>query len=429
MNVLPRLSHIISSIPFKFPPKWFKDIKSLFTQFLWNNKKPRIGYNKLIIPRSMGGLGVPDIFQYYLSFNAKYPLSWAYNNDFPIGSWQWLEQSVMPENGNITLASMWYCPKPPPLLNNIIIQFSCSIVKQLHRRLGIEGLSLPSCPIWGNPILSAGGRTLRNNIWQRAGIMSVGQIYKDHTLPFQQLKNQYGLLHSSFLTYGQLAAVISKKCKDGATPASCPEVDQRLKQASLSSGVVSNIHGLLSKTAPSAYSPVQLAWAHDLNISLSASEWKSVWNSALYSSKCVRLRIIQFKILNRAYITPVTQAKMDKKHQALCWHECGKRGTLLHLLWECPAVKTLWLDVISFLSESLDVNIPVGPNICLLGLKPENVVGRAAVQSWTLGCLATKRLILLNWKERKTDCFSKETWLRGYKDLMCMERAASMLEN
>ena len=56
MNVLPRLSHIISSIPFKFPPKWFKDIKSLFTQFLWNNKKPRIGYNKLIIPRSMGGL-------------------------------------------------------------------------------------------------------------------------------------------------------------------------------------------------------------------------------------------------------------------------------------------------------------------------------------------------------------------------------------
>ena len=98
MNVLPRLSHIISSIPLKFPPKWFKDIKSLFTQFLWNNKKPRIAYNKLIIPRSMGGLGVPDIYQYYLSFNAKYPLSWAYKSDFPIGSWQWLEQSIMPVN-------------------------------------------------------------------------------------------------------------------------------------------------------------------------------------------------------------------------------------------------------------------------------------------------------------------------------------------
>ena len=51
-------------------------------------------------------------------------------------------------------------------MNNIIIQFSCFIVKQLHRRLSIEGLSLPSCPIWGNPSLSAGGRSLSNNIWQ-----------------------------------------------------------------------------------------------------------------------------------------------------------------------------------------------------------------------------------------------------------------------
>ena len=147
----------------------------------------------------------------------------------------------------------------------------------------------------------------------------------------------------------------------------------------------------------------------------------------LFSSKCVRLRIIQFKILNRAYITPVTQSKMDKKHQDLCWHECGKRGTLLHLLWECPAVKTLWSEVIAFMSESLNVNLPVGPNICLLGLKPDNVVGRTAVQRWTLGCLATKRLILLNWKERKPACFTKESWLRDYKELLSMERAASLL--
>ena len=145
----------------------------------------------------MGGLGVPDIYQYYLSFNAKYPLSWAYKSDFPIGSsdWQWLEQSIMPVNENISLSSMWYCPKPPLILINIIIQFSCFVVKQLHRRLSIEGLSLPSCPIWGNPSLSAGGRTLSNKIWQRAGIITVGQIYRDQTLPFQQLKNQYGLSH------------------------------------------------------------------------------------------------------------------------------------------------------------------------------------------------------------------------------------------
>ncbi|KAF3834269.1 hypothetical protein F7725_025473 [Dissostichus mawsoni] len=120
----------------------------------------------------------------------------------------------MSVNQNISLASMWYCPKPPPSMDNTIIRFSCSIVKQLHRRLNIEGLSLPSCPIWSNPCLSAGGGTLSNNIWQKAGITTIGQIYRDQTLPFQQLKNQYGLSDSSFLSYAQIASIISTKCKE-----------------------------------------------------------------------------------------------------------------------------------------------------------------------------------------------------------------------
>ncbi|KAF3835908.1 hypothetical protein F7725_028466 [Dissostichus mawsoni] len=194
----------------------------------------------------------------------------------------------MSVNQNISLASMWYCPKPPPSMDNTIIRFSCSIVKQLHRRLNIEGLSLPSCPIWSNPCLSAGGGTLSNNIWQKAGITTIGQIYRDQTLPFQQLKNQYGLSDSSFLSYAQIASIISTKCKEGAMPASCMEEDQRLKKAIISSGVVSNIYKLLSRAAPNTYSPVQLSWEHDLNISLSALQWNSIWRSAMFSSKCER---------------------------------------------------------------------------------------------------------------------------------------------
>ena len=292
MNVLPRLSHIISSIPLKFPPNWFKEIKNLFIHFLWNNKKPRIAYNKLIIPRSMGGLGVPDIYQYYLSFNAKYPLSWAYRTDPPIGSWQWLEQAIM-SNTDRSLTSMWYHPKPPHLLNNPIIQFSCFCVKQLQKRLGIQGLSLPSCPIWDNPILSAGGRSLHSNIWQRAGITTVGQIYTGQIVPLQELKNQFGLSNTSFLVYAQLASIIRKKCKGGTKPASCRETDERLKKVILSPGVVSKVYELLSKAAPNAYSPVQLIWENDLSFSLPAPQWNTIWKSAIFSSKCVRYRMIQ----------------------------------------------------------------------------------------------------------------------------------------
>uniref|UniRef100_A0A8C5AMD3 Reverse transcriptase domain-containing protein n=1 Tax=Gadus morhua TaxID=8049 RepID=A0A8C5AMD3_GADMO len=86
-------------------------------EMLKMNVLPRLSPINSSIPHFLPSLGVPDIFQYYLSFNAKYPLSWAYNNDFPIGSWQWLEQSVMPENGNITLVSS--SPIPCCVLSNV----------------------------------------------------------------------------------------------------------------------------------------------------------------------------------------------------------------------------------------------------------------------------------------------------------------------
>ncbi|KAI9523184.1 hypothetical protein NQZ68_030533 [Dissostichus eleginoides] len=63
----------------------------------------------------------------------------------------------------------------------------------------------------------------------------------------------------------------------------------------------------------------------------------------------------------------------------------------------------------------------------LEGLKPDGNVARAADRLWTLGRLATRRLVLLNWKERKPACFTRDSWLREYLDLLNMERAASLL--
>ena len=160
------------------------------------------------------------------------------------------------------------------------------------------GLSLSS--IWCNPILSAGGCTISNKTWQRLGITTVGQIFSDKILPFQHLKNEFGLL--------QLSSVLSRKCKEGAVPASYSEWDQLFKKAS---GVVSNIYSLMFRAAYNAYSSVQLAWEHDINTSLTASQWNAIWRKVLSSSKCMRFRIIKYKILSSAYFTPVRLSKMD----------------------------------------------------------------------------------------------------------------------
>ena len=94
----------MSSILLKFPPSWFKEINKLFSGFLWTDKKPRISNKKLNNPRIKGGLGLPDIHQYYITFNSRYPLQSAYAGVIEIGRWGWLEENILKSyNKGITL--------------------------------------------------------------------------------------------------------------------------------------------------------------------------------------------------------------------------------------------------------------------------------------------------------------------------------------
>ena len=102
---------------------------------------------------------------------------------------------------------------------------------------------------------------------------------------------------------------------------------------------------------------------------------------------------------------------------------------MLHLLWDCPAVKSLWLDAISYMSSSFKVKFPICPITCLLGKRPGNTPGVTVDWLWTLGCLTIKRLVVMNWKVRKPGCFLRESWLGQFLDLLNMERAACLLKD
>lgn len=117
-------------------------------------------------------------------------------------------------------------------------------------------------------------------------------------LSFQLIKNLFHIADSSFLTYAQISSAIHKKCKEGAAPASCPDWDVLLRKATLLKGTVSNIYSSLFGSARHAYAPVQLAWEHDLNTSLTSSQWNDIWRSALYTSKCVRFSTVQETVQN-----------------------------------------------------------------------------------------------------------------------------------
>ncbi len=102
----------------------------------------------------------------------------------------------------------------------------------------------------------------------------------------------------------------------------------------------------------------------DLNLSV---DWERVWSNLSLTSKNLAHRLIHFKVIHRAYITPYKRFKMKLQSNFNC-HICNttSSGTFLHMFWECSVVISLWTHVNLVLSSLLRIDWSVNPSLCLL---------------------------------------------------------------
>lgn len=157
------------------------------------------------------------------------------------------------------------------------------------------------------------------------------------------------------------------------------------------------------RAGPNAYSlgtwPQYILDSFSVEYSLDFGALRNVWDFV----------ILQNRILSGADRLPLVRLCLNKTHIGYVIQD--GRGSLLHLLRDCPAVKTLWLEVKS-------LNVRVFRNVaCWLDQSPDNDVGVTVDWLWTLCCLSTKRLILLSWKKREPASFSKDAWPWGIAGL------------
>lgn len=119
-----------------------------------------------------------------------------------------------------------------------------------------------------------------------------------------------------------------------------------------------------------------------MSLSIYASQWSMALKKCTKFAKFARYKIIQLKILHRAYMTPYALKKIDKKVSTFCRHNCGAEGTLMHLIWHYH----FWKCVTdrSFL---LNIQITLCPLLCLLGISSQNYTWKTMGNILMLGYL------------------------------------------
>ncbi len=76
MVVLPRFLYVFQSIPFFIPLNYFKQLESIISSFIWDNKTARINKKHLNKSKDQGGFGLPNFKFYYWAANLNTLVWW-----------------------------------------------------------------------------------------------------------------------------------------------------------------------------------------------------------------------------------------------------------------------------------------------------------------------------------------------------------------
>lgn len=113
---------------------------------------------------------------------------------------------------------------------------------------------------------------------------------------------------------------------------------------------------------------------------------------------CNRLVEIQYKILHRLHIAPVTFHKISRMISPICRKCKTDLGTHFHSFWGCNRTSTYWSHIARELSGMFKTTIRKDPALFILGL-PSKEVALSHNQYKLLDklLLLARKCILLRW--------------------------------
>ncbi len=381
-------------LPLSPPPGYFKEINSIISKFIWNDKSPRIKLTTLQHPNSAGGLAVPNFELYYWSFQLKALHNWV--DPQSTVSWRVIEADKVKPNRLQDILFTGTGKKGDNYKFGPVVANSIKIWKTVEHRISGHFKFCNSTPLWHNFNFVCGNRPFVQPSWSSLGVNTCGDIYDNQGLcSFQTLRTKFCLPASAYFVFLQLRSALKAYSVPWASSISShPMRDWIAPSAGRPS--VSLIYNKIIDcvTKPLSIKTIWNRELSDLNLSV---DWERVWSNLSLTSKNLA-HLIHFKVIYRAYITPYKRFKMKLQSNLNC-HICTttSSGTFLHMFWECPVVISLWTHVNLVLSSLLRIDWFVNPSLCLLNDDSGFCISSMQKRMLFAGFTAAKTTIIQNW--------------------------------
>uniref|UniRef100_A0A803JA29 Reverse transcriptase domain-containing protein n=1 Tax=Xenopus tropicalis TaxID=8364 RepID=A0A803JA29_XENTR len=395
MVLLPKLLYLFRVLPIPLKRIDLKKLEANLSAFIWAKKPPRIRVNILQRSKRDGGLGLPNLWKYYIAAQLTHIPFLHINNISPL--WVYLENSMAAPYTAESL--LWTQRKHRPIINSPTLRHTLVIWDTYAALYNLQSPHTPVLPIFKHPQFIPGQQIRAFQWWRDQNLGRVGNLLTVRG-PFtiDYLKENYKLPNSEYFRASQILHFVSQCWKQNT--------NRSTKQTFFEKWCLDGISPLKAITIIYQYinSPKDIlnlqyikSWSKELNKTLGESDWKKIWDNTRNSSNNTILLEAGYKVLFRWYLTPKKLAHIYPNTNENCFRGCCTPGTMGHIWWTCPKAIRYWIRVYNMIFAVLNVNVQKNPYEALLGA-PVQGVTRTQQKLINQIFLAAKQVLARSWK-------------------------------
>ena len=231
MNILPKLLYYFRTIPINVPKSKLEALQRLINKFIWADKRPRYSYALQFKSQPSGGLGLPNLWKYFLAARLSQITQWfSPNRNVPWISFE--SSSIYPLYLQGILWSKYVLYKDL-IKRNIIVAHAFKLWQNIQDIFSLASTISPFTSYLGDPRLPLAYKNRHSfTTWTDHGLISLGSLQskwsfrsfeslqKDFNLPSSEIE-RFHLIKSFFQTHFSLSTspnitIFERICKSSS---------------------------------------------------------------------------------------------------------------------------------------------------------------------------------------------------------------------
>lgn len=349
--------------------------KKAVISFIWDGKKPRIAYNRLIADTPKGGLKLRDIslIDKALKFakiqqllDANHRAYWKtcfsqvvgvpFDVDYLFSCNMQYKDVVryLHDSWNKDLVKIWSHKsfKEPCNVNEILAQ-----------------------NLWYNSNVKFNNKWIYYQVLYNAGITKINHLFDLDTgefMSYEEFVRIYGqMLNFNFVTYYSVTKSVPQRWYR-ILRANEPSVEDNISWNDMFNDILSKgkpsrvMYNYLRDEEAIDNSTLRILWNNDLKGTIEQKKFEKLFRTVNHITTSTKLRYFQYRILVRALILNIHVSKWNVDVSQLCSFCNTVPETTIHFFVECSKTKKIWFALEKWCKYMYDAEVKFLPSDIIL---------------------------------------------------------------